>query len=195
MTPGEKNGLFADIDKACKVMQAGGIVIYPTDTIWGLGCDATNAEAVARIYEIKQRADNKALIMLVPYAVWVERYVEEVPEVAWELMDAAVNPMTIVYDKGINVAPNLIGKDGSIGIRVTTERYSQELCRRLHKPIVSTSVNVSGCPSPKIFSEIAKEMLEKADYVAEYRREDKRETKASTVIKLGSGGLIKILRS
>ncbi len=183
------------MDRACKVMQEGGIVVYPTDTIWGIGCDATNADAVARVYEIKRRADHKALITLVPDAGWVERYVEEVPDVAWELLDVAVDPMTIVYDRGKNVATNLMGEDGSIGLRVTSEFYSRELCRRLRKPVVSSSANVSGDPSPMCFAEISKEILDAADYVAMYRRDDKGGIKASTVIRLGAGGLIKILRS
>lgn len=195
MTADERKDIIADIERACRVMREGGIILYPTDTIWGLGCDATNAEAVARIYEIKRRADHKALITLVPDDVWVERYVEEVPEVAWELMEAAVDPLTIVYDKGKNVANNLMGEDGSIGIRVTGEFYSRELCRRLRKPIVSTSANVSGQVSPRVFADIGKEIIDAADYVAGYRRADNCAGKASTVIKLGSGGLIKILRS
>ena len=195
MTADERKDIIADIERACRVMREGGIILYPTDTIWGLGCDATNAEAVARIYEIKRRADHKALITLVPDDVWVERYVEEVPEVAWELMEAAVDPLTIVYDKGKNVAHNLMGEDGSIGIRVTGEFYSRELCRRLRKPIVSTSANVSGQISPRVFADIGKEIIDAADYVAGYRRADNCAGKASTVIKLGSGGLIKILRS
>lgn len=195
MTTDERKDIIADIERACRVMREGGIILYPTDTIWGLGCDATNAEAVARIYEIKRRADHKALITLVPDDVWVERYVEDVPEVAWELMEAAVDPLTIVYDKGKNVAHNLMGEDGSIGIRVTGEFYSRELCRRLRKPIVSTSANVSGQVSPRVFADIGKEIIDAADYVAGYRRADNCAGKASTVIKLGSGGLIKILRS
>ena len=195
MTADERKDIIADIERACRVMREGGIILYPTDTIWGLGCDATNAEAVARIYEIKRRADHKALITLVPDDVWVERYVEEVPEVAWELMEAAVDPLTIVYDKGKNVAHNLMGEDGSIGIRVTGEFYSRELCRRLRKPVVSTSANVSGQVSPRVFADIGKEIIDAADYVAGYRRADNCAGKASTVIKLGSGGLIKILRS
>ena len=195
MTPEEKREILADVDRACKVMQEGGIVVYPTDTIWGIGCDATNADAVARVYEIKRRADHKALITLVPDAGWVERYVEEVPDVAWELLDVAVDPMTIVYDRGKNVATNLMGEDGSIGLRVTSEFYSRELCRRLRKPVVSSSANVSGDPSPMCFAEISKEILDAADYVGMYRRDDKGGIKASTVIRLGAGGLIKILRS
>ena len=195
MTPEEKKAVREDVDRACKVMQKGGIVVYPTDTIWGIGCDATNAEAVARIYEIKRRADNKALITLVPYAGWLENYVEEVPEVAWELIDVATDPMTIVYAKGKNLASTLMGEDGSVGVRVTSEFYSQQLALRMRRPIVSTSANVSGEAAPRVFKEISRAILEAADYVAEYRRDDDSIGKASTVIKLGSGGLIKILRS
>lgn len=187
--------MLADVERACKVMREGGIVVYPTDTIWGIGCDATNADAVARVYDVKRRADNKALITLVPYAGWVENYVEDVPEVAWELLDAVVDPTTIVYDKGKNLAPNLLGEDGSVGIRVTNEFYSQQLALRLRRPIVSTSANVSGEISPRFFKEISKGILDAVDYVAGYRRDETGCVKASTVIKLGSGGLIKVLRS
>ena len=195
MTPEEKREILADVDRACKVMQEGGIVVYPTDTIWGIGCDATNADAVARVYEIKRRADHKALITLVPDAGWVERYVEEVPDVAWELLDVAVDPMTIVYDRGKNVATNLMGRRRQHRVESDFGVLLEELCRRLRKPVVSSSANVSGDPSPMCFAEISKEILDAADYVAMYRRDDKGGIKASTVIRLGAGGLIKILRS
>lgn len=184
----------SDIDNACEVLQRGGVILYPTDTVWGVGCDATNPEAVAKIFAIKQRDDSKALITLVPSDSWIERYVTEVPEIAWELLEAAVDPLTIVYDKGRNLAPNLMAPDGSIGLRVTKERYSSELCRRFKRPIVSTSANISGQPAPAIYSRISPEIIDKVDYVAQYRRYDTTEAKPSGVIKISAGGVFKILR-
>lgn len=184
----------SDIDNACEVLQRGGVILYPTDTVWGIGCDATNPEAVAKIFAIKQRDDSKALITLVPSDSWIERYVTEVPEIAWELLEAAVDPLTIVYDKGRNLAPNLMAPDGSIGLRVTKERYSSELCRRFKRPIVSTSANISGQPAPAIYSRISLEIIDKVDYVAQYRRYDTTEAKPSGVIKISAGGVFKILR-
>lgn len=183
-----------DIDNSCKVLAQGGLILYPTDTVWGIGCDATNAEAVAKVFALKQRDDSKALITLVPSDAWIERYVEDVPEVAWELLEAAVEPLTIVYDRGRNLAPNLLAADGSIGIRVTKERYSAELCRRFKRPIVSTSANISGQPAPALFSEISPEITGNVDYVADYRRNDITGAKPSGVIKIGAGGVFKILR-
>lgn len=183
-----------DINRAVEVMNNGGIILYPTDTIWGIGCDATNADAVAKIYALKQRDDSKALITLVPSSAWIERYVDEVPDVAWELIDVAVAPLTIIYDKGRNLAANLMAPDGSVGIRVTGEAYSAELCRRLRKPVVSTSANISGMTSPALFSHITPEILSGVDYVATWRRDDTSVSKPSGVIKLSKGGLIKILR-
>ena len=117
-----------DIKKACQVMSEGGVILYPTDTIWGLGCDATNAEAVKRIYEIKQRADSKAMLVLVDSQVKVDFYVKDVPSVAWDLLEVADKPLTIIYDGARNLAPNLIAEDGSVGIRITNEEFSKQLC-------------------------------------------------------------------
>ena len=132
-----------DIKKACQVMSEGGVILYPTDTIWGLGCDATNAEAVKRIYEIKQRADSKAMLVLVDSQVKVDFYVKDVPSVAWDLLEVADKPLTIIYDGARNLAPNLIAEDGSVGIRITNEEFSKQLCFRFRKAIVSTSANIS----------------------------------------------------
>lgn len=186
--------LAADMQKAAEVMRRGGVILYPTDTIWGLGCDACNSAAVERIYRIKQREDSKALITLVPDPAWLENYVELVPEVAWQLIDVAVNPLTIVYDKGVNVAQELLAPDGSIGIRVTSEPYSSGLCRLLKRPIVSTSANISGQKPAAIFPEISQSLIDAVDYVADWRRDDTAKAQPSSVIKLGRGGLIQILR-
>ena len=136
-----------DIQKAVEVMRKGGIIIYPTDTVWGIGCDATNPEAVAKIYKIKHRDDSKALVCLVDSDARLQRYVRNVPDVAWQLIDAVVKPTTLILDEAVNLAPNLIGEDGSIGIRITNEPFSKELCYRFQKAIVSTSANISGEPA------------------------------------------------
>lgn len=188
------SALNNDLTNCLEVLKRGGVIIYPTDTVWGIGCDATNSKAVKRIYEIKRRADSKALITLVDSVAALERVVDEVPEVGYQLVEVAVDPLTVVYDRGIGVAPELLAEDGSIGVRITSEEFSRELCRRFRRPIVSTSVNVSGEPSPKSFDEITPELLSAADYVCESGRDKPWASKPSTVIKLSAGGVVEILR-
>ena len=188
------SALNNDLTNCLEVLKRGGVIIYPTDTVWGIGCDATNTKAVKRIYEIKRRADSKALITLVDSVAALERVVDEVPEVGYQLVEVAVDPLTVVYDRGIGVAPELLAEDGSIGVRITSEEFSRELCRRFRRPIVSTSVNVSGEPSPKSFDEITPELLSAADYVCESGRDKPWASKPSTVIKLSAGGVVEILR-
>lgn len=183
-----------EIKAAIEVMRKGGVVLYPTDTVWGIGCDATNSEAVKRVFEIKRRVQSKALITLVSDVAMLERYVEELPDVAYELIDAAVDPMTIVLDRAVGLAPELLAEDGSAGFRVTKERFSQQLCRRLRGPLVSTSANISGEPSPAVYSEISPEILDAVDYVVQYRREDNSRRKPSSVVKLTTSGVITIIR-
>ena len=183
-----------DVKKACEVMQKGGIILYPTDTIWGIGCDATNAEAVKRVYDIKKRADSKAMLVLVDCSVKVDFYVRDVPAVAWDLMDYATKPLTIIYDGARNLAENLLAEDGSVGIRVTGEAFSKELCFRFRKAIVSTSANISGQPSPANFSEISEEIKQAVDYIVDYRQDEVGHPKPSGIIKLGKGGEVKIIR-
>ncbi len=183
-----------EIKKACQVMREGGVILYPTDTIWGIGCDATNEEAVKRVYEIKQRSDSKALLVLVDSPVKVDFYVSDVPAVAWDLIELATRPLTIIYDGARNLAPNLLAEDGSVGIRVTNERFSQQLCRQFRKAIVSTSANVSGQPSPRNFREISDEIKQAVDYIVNVRQEEIDEPAPSSIIKLGQGGQIKIIR-
>lgn len=183
-----------EIKKACQVMREGGVILYPTDTIWGIGCDATNEEAVRRVYEIKRRADSKAMLVLVDSAVKVDFYVQDVPEVAWDLIEVADKPLTIIYSGARNLAPNLLAEDGSVGIRVTGEEFSKRLCQQFRKAIVSTSANVSGQPSPQNFSEISEEIKAAVDYIVDYRREETTQTKPSSIIKLDKGGVIKIIR-
>lgn len=175
-------------------MRAGGVILYPTDTVWGIGCDATRSDAVRRVFEIKRRADNKALIVMLSDVNQLERYVDDVPDVAFDLIEAAVDPLTIVYDKGINLAPELLGDDGSVGIRVTGEEFSRRLCRAYRRPIVSTSANISGEPTPKTFREISHEIKDMMDYIVVSRRDDNKPHKPSSVIKLGSDSSVKIIR-
>lgn len=183
-----------DIKKACEVMEKGGLILYPTDTIWGIGCDATNEEAVKRVYEIKNRIDSKALIILVDKPAKVDFYVREVPEIAWDLIEVSDKPLTIVYPHARNLAPNVLAQDGSVGIRITREEFSRKLCERFRKAIVSTSANISGQPSPACFAEISDEIKQAVDYIVTYRQEDPTKPAPSSVIVIGDGGVIKILR-
>lgn len=175
-------------------MHEGGVILYPTDTVWGIGCDATNEEAVRKIYRIKQRADSKAMLVLVDTPVKVDFYVDSVPDIAWDLIELADKPLTIIYPTARNLTPALYAEDGSIGIRVTRETFSAALCRQFRKAIVSTSANISGQPCPANFSEIDREITEAVDYVAEYRRDDMGRPAPSGILKLGKGGTIKIIR-
>ena len=152
-------------------MNEGGVILYPTDTIWGIGCDATNEEAVRRVYQIKQRSDSKAMLVLVDSPVKVDFYVQDVPEVAWDLIEVADKPLTIIYSGARNLASNLIAEDGSVGIRVTNEEFSKRLCQQFRKAIVSTSANISGQPSPANYSEITEELKSMVDYVVGYRQD------------------------
>lgn len=183
-----------DIKQAVKVLRQGGVILYPTDTIWGIGCDATNAEAVRRVYEIKKRDDSKALICIVDSDVRLQRYVRDVPEVAWQLFETAVKPTTVILDGAVNLAPNLIAEDGSIGIRITNEPFSKELCYRFQKPLVSTSANISGEPAAQNYRDIAPEILEAVDYVCFSRRQEHKPHEASSIIKLTKSGEVTIIR-
>jgi len=186
--------MFKEVKRACEVLREGGVILYPTDTIWGLGCDATNLEAVKKVYDIKQRADSKAMLVLVDSPVKVDFYVEDVPDIAWDLIELADKPLTIIYDKARNIAPGLVGPDGSLGIRVTNEEFSRQLCFRFRKAIVSTSANRSGEISPGNFSEIEEYIKSQVDYIVNYRQEETTQPKPSGIIKLGKGGEIKIIR-
>lgn len=183
-----------DIDLAVETLKKGGLILYPTDTVWGIGCDATNPRAVAKVYALKKRDDSKALITLVGSEAALERTVEEVPDVAWQLIEAAVSPVTIVYDRGIGVADNLLADDGSLAVRLTREDFSAQLCRRFRRPLVSTSANVSGAPAPRCYSEISPEVIDGVDYVCQSRRDEGPSASPSMVIKISGGGQFKILR-
>lgn len=185
-----------DLREAVEVMRRGGVVLYPTDTVWGLGCDARCQDAVERIFVIKRRADSKALISLVADEAMLERWVDPVPDAALQLIEACADdtPMTIVYDHPHGLAPALLAQDGSAAIRVTRERFSAALCRRMRGPVVSTSANISGEPAPSFFTEISPEILSAVDYVCLTRRNDMMLRKPSSVVKISDSGVIKILR-
>ena len=175
-------------------MAAGGLILYPTDTIWGIGCDATNEEAVRKVYALKRRSDHKAMLLLMDSSAKLNYYVQKVPDVAWDLIELADSPLTVIYSGARNVAPNLLAEDGSVGIRITQEEFSHKLCERFRKPLVSTSANVSGAPSPANFSEISETIKSGVDYIVRYRQEDLSKAAPSHIIKLGAGGLVKIIR-
>lgn len=183
-----------DLEQAVKVIRGGGVILYPTDTVWGIGCDASCSEAVKRIFEIKKREDSKSMLVLVDSVAKLNYYVEDVPELAYDLIDLSDKPLTLIYDGARRIAPQLIAEDGSVGIRVTKEEFSHDLCARVRGAVVSTSANISGQPSPACFGQISREILDAVDYVAEYRRDDARQARPSGIVKLGAGGLVKVIR-
>ena len=187
-----------DIRNAVQTMRKGGVILYPTDTVWGIGCDATNAEAVKRVYAIKQRDDSKALICLVDSDARMQRYFRNVPDVAWQLIDSLkesdAKPTTLILDGAINLAENLIADDGSVGIRITNEPFSKELCYRFQKAIVSTSVNISGEPAAQNYGDIDPRILEAVDYVCWSRRQEHKPHTPSSIIKLKENGEVEIIR-
>ena len=180
-------------------MRKGGVILYPTDTVWGIGCDATNVEAVKRVYQIKQREDSKALICLVDSDARMQRYFRNVPDVAWQLIDSLkeatdAKPTTLILDGAINLAPNLIAEDGSLGIRITNEPFSKELCFRFQKAIVSTSANISGEPAAQNYCDIDPRILEAVDYVCWSRRQEHKPHTPSSIIKLKENGEVTVIR-
>ena len=187
-----------DIKNAVEIMRKGGVILYPTDTVWGIGCDATNAEAVKRIYEIKQRDDSKALICLVDSDARMQRYFRNVPDVAWQLIDSLKEgegkPTTLILDGAINLAENLIAEDGSVGMRITNEPFSKELCFRFQKAIVSTSANISGEPAAQNYGDIDPRIIEAVDYVCWSRRQEHKPHTPSSIIKLKENGEVTIIR-
>lgn len=183
-----------DIKKAVDVLRKGGVILYPTDTIWGIGCDATNPEAVRRVFEIKQRDDSKALICLVDSAGRLQRYVRNVPDVAWDIIDLATKPTTVILNGVSGLAPNLLAEDGSVGLRVTNEVFSQTLCYRFQKAIVSTSANISGEPAPQTFADIDSAIINAVDYVCLSRQRDTSRHEPSSIIKLSPNGEVVVIR-
>lgn len=187
-----------DIRKAVETMRKGGVILYPTDTVWGIGCDATNVEAVKRVYAIKQRDDSKALICLVDSDARMQRYFRNVPDVAWQLIDSLkegdAKPTTLILDGAINLAENLIAEDGSVGIRITNEAFSKELCYRFQKAIVSTSANISGEPAAQNYCDIDSRIIESVDYVCWSRRQEHKPHTPSSIIKLKENGEVTVIR-
>ena len=183
-----------DIREAVRVMQSGGVILYPTDTIWGIGCDACNEDAVRRVFEIKRRAEAKSVISLVDSEVKVEFYVRSVPDVAWQLWECSDEPLTLVLDGARNLASGVIASDGSVALRVTREAFSRQLCMRMKRAVVSTSANIAGEPAPRCFSEISPEILQAVDYVCLSRRDEAPRQAPSHIIKIGPSGEVKIIR-
>ena len=187
-----------DIKNAVEVLRQGGIILYPTDTVWGIGCDATNVDAVKRVYDIKQRDDSKALICLVDSDARLQRYVRNVPDVAWQLIDSLqggdCKPTTLILDGAVNLAPNLIAEDGSVALRITHEPFSKELCYRFQKALVSTSANISGEPAAQNYGDIAPQIVEAVDYVCWSRRQEHKPHAPSSIIKLKADGEVTIIR-
>lgn len=185
-----------DLHEAVRVLREGGVILYPTDTVWGIGCDATNEAAVQRISEIKHRADSKSMLVLLDGAGKLQGYVERVPDTAWTLLEVSEGqkPMTIIYPKAKNLAHNLLAEDGSVGIRITQEQFSRALCEQLRRPVVSTSANISGEPAAKVFDEIVQEIRDAVDYVCMYRRNDKTPHQPSSIVKIDEAEHITIIR-
>ncbi|WP_069660718.1 L-threonylcarbamoyladenylate synthase [Arcticibacter eurypsychrophilus] len=184
----------AEITKALEVLKSGGLILYPTDTIWGIGCDATNVEAVERIYKLKGRDSSKSLVILLDSDNKLLSYVSEVPDIAYDLIEYAENPLTIIYSNAKNLAPNIIHEDGSIGIRITTHNFCKQLIQKFKKPIVSTSANLSGEPSPENFSQISETIMEGVDYVVDLEQADMSKKKSSTIMKIEPDGRFSFIR-
>ena len=182
-----------DLTKHFEVLKEGGIVLYPTDTIWGIGCDATNDEACKRIADLKVRADNKSFVLLADGFPMIERYIPEFPDVCYDLADFATKPLTIIYPNAEGLAPSVVADDGSVGFRITTDPVCLKLIRSMRKPLVSTSANLSGDPSPTEFADVHQKIKEGVDIIVEDRLEEKR-LKASQIIKIGLGGEVQIIR-
>ena len=189
------NNLEEEVKKSLDILQQGGMILYPTDTIWGIGCDATNKETVARIYQLKKRADSKSMLVLMENINLLQQYMDEVPEMAYELIEVSDKPLTIIYPGAKNLAENIIASDQTVGIRLTEEPFTQKLIQRFRKPIVSTSANISGQPSPAFFDEVGQEIRDGVDYVVNYRHDDRTPSSPSSIIKLGVGGEIQIIRT
>lgn len=182
-----------EVENAFETIKKGGIILYPTDTVWGIGCDATNASAVEKVYALKKRSEQKALICLVSDVRMLEKHVYEVPETAYDILEHADKPTTIIYDKPINVANNLVADDDTLAIRVTKDPFCQKLLRIMRRPLVSTSANISGEKTPESFEQISPEILNGVDYVVNLQR-SKMTSKPSAIIKLGNNGIVKVIR-
>lgn len=186
--------MYTQIEKACETLRAGGVILYPTDTIWGIGCDATNPDAVRRVYELKRRADHKAMILLVASKADAEALVGAIPAEAAVLIEDQARPTTVVYDRCRGVAEALKGADGSVGVRVTHEEFSRELCRAFGRPLVSTSANISGEPAARSFDEISPEIIAGVDFAVDWRREPEPPASPSRVVRVTADGNVTVLR-
>jgi L-threonylcarbamoyladenylate synthase len=183
-----------EVNKALKIVQDGGIILYPTDTIWGIGCDATNTEAVKKIYELKQRDESKSMIILLDIDNKLQTYISEVPDIAYELIEYAENPLTLIMPGAKNISPALIAGDGSVGVRVSSHPFCQQLIQRLRKPLVSTSANISGKPSPQYFSKIDQDVIDGVDYVVDLDQYSTEIRKPSTIMRLNPNGGFEFIR-
>lgn len=183
-----------DIEKCIEVLAAGGTILYPTDTIWGIGCDATQTHATKKVYQMKQREDAKAMLVLVNSADMLSRYVEDIPDMAGEIIEINDDPLTIIYPAGRNLAGNILSPDGSVGIRITSDPFCHELIHRFRKPLVSTSANLAGQPAPAIFSEIPADIKTMVDYTVAWRQDDRTKRKPSGILKVKLNGEIEVIR-
>lgn len=190
----QQEALQQEVAAAVQVLRGGGVILYPTDTVWGLGCDATNADAVARIYRLKQSENKKSMLVLCASADMVVRYVDRAPGIAFEVMELATKPLTLILPGAVGVAPNLIPDEGTLGVRVPDHEFCRRLLRAFGRPVVSTSANVSGAETPAGLQEVAREIVEGADFVVDPRFEGKPTRKASSIIAFGEGGEVKIIR-
>ena len=190
----KKISMKQEIQQALTTLREGGLILYPTDTVWGIGCDASNPDAVKKVYHLKNRVDSKALIMLVASEVMLERTVIDIPDIAWDLIDAAKKPLTVIYQAVKGIAHNAIADDGSCAIRLPKDNFCQQLIQRLGKPLISTSANTSGNPTPQSFQDIEPSILSSVDYVVNLRQQEKSKNTPSSIVFLKNNGEIKIIR-
>ncbi len=186
--------MHKDIVSCIEVLRRGGTIIYPTDTIWGIGCDATNEEAVKKVFSFKKRDDSKSMLILVDKISRIYNYIDVIPEKAIQLINKADKPLTVIFQGAKNLAKNLVNKDGSVGIRVTKDKFCKELILNFNKPIVSTSANESGKTHPRIFSEIDKNLLTKVDYIVNWKQNETKPFNPSSIIKVNLNGEIELIR-
>lgn len=183
-----------DLNQALAALKNGGVIVYPTETVWGIGCDATNSQAVRKIFDIKRRDDSKAMISLVSSLDMLARWVDEIPEAAVQLIEVTQTPLTIIYDTPVGISPELLAPDGSAAFRITSAPWARELCNLLRRPLVSTSANISGGIAPASFADIPSSVIDSADYCSSYGRELRSNLPPSSVIKVSRGNVIKIIR-
>ena len=183
-----------DINQALETLKSGGLILYPTDTIWGIGCDATNAEAVEKVFELKGRSKDKSMILLLHNDNQLAGYVKDIPDVAYELIEVTDRPLTVIYSKAKNLAPNVIAENGSVGIRIVKHPFCEQLLQRFRRPIVSTSANLSGAASPQCFDDIDESIKEGVDYVVKFGQDEQNKGKASMIMKLDPSGKFEFIR-